>query len=116
AAAMLENGEGDQLVSQEIDLSPNQVADSLYLSFFWQAGGLAEMPDEQDQLELYFLDREGNWQLAWSVAGGDLETRDTFRHEMIRVEEPFFHSQFRFRFVNKGRLSGPFDSWILDYI
>lgn len=116
AAAMLENGEGDQLVSQEIDLSPNQVADSLYLSFFWQAGGLAEMPDEQDQLELYFLDREGNWQLAWSVAGGDLETRDTFRHEMIRVEEPFFHNQFRFRFVNKGRLSGPFDSWILDYI
>jgi len=116
STAALENGEGDQLTSQEIDLSPYQVGDSLYLSFFWQAGGLAEMPDEQDQLELYFLDREGDWELVWSIAGGDPETRDTFSHEMIRVGASFFHGQFRFRFVNKGRLSGPFDSWILDYI
>lgn len=116
SAGALEHGEGDQLASQEIDLSPYQDADSLYLSFFWQAGGLAEMPDEQDQLELYFLDKDGEWELVWNVSGGDMNTRETFSHEMIRVRDSFFHSQFRFRFLHKGRLSGAFDSWILDYI
>ncbi len=116
STAISENGEGDQLISREIDLSVYQARDSLYLSFFWQAGGQAELPDEQDQLELYFADDSGEWQLVWSVAGGDLENQSVFSHEMVKVNAPFYHSQFRFRFLNKGRLSGPFDSWILDYI
>src|SRR5690606_18637223 len=61
SAALLENGEGDQLLSQQIELSSYLPADSLYLSFFWQAGGKAEMPDENDQLELYFLNANGEW-------------------------------------------------------
>ena len=116
STAMLENGEGDQLLSQHINLSSYRAADSLYLSFFWQAGGKAEMPDEDDQLELHFMDPNGEWVRVWETVGGDLAEREVFTHEMIRVAAPFFHSQFRFKFLNKGRLSGPFDSWILDYI
>ena len=116
STAMLENGEADQLTSREIDLSSYHVADSLYLSFFWQPGGKGEMPDENDQLELYFLDDAGEWIPVWGVSGGDIQKRETFSQEMVKVDAPFYHRQFRFRFLNKGRLSGPFDSWILDYI
>jgi hypothetical protein len=116
STAMLENGEADQLTSQEIDLSSYRAADSLYLSFFWQAGGKGEMPDENDQLELYFLDDTGEWIRVWGAPGGDIQKRETFSQEMVKVNTPFYHGQFRFRFLNKGRLSGPFDSWVLDYI
>ena len=116
AAAMLENGEGDHLTSLEIDLSPYRELDSLYLSFFWQAGGLGEMPDDNDKLELYFMDADGQWILVWEVFGGDTENRNIFTHEMVKVDPAFNHGNFRFRFLNKGRISGPFDSWILDYV
>lgn len=113
---LLENGEGDQLISLGFDLSPFQTADSVYLSFFWQAGGKAEMPDSNDNLTLFFLDGNDNWVQVWEVIGGDLESREEFNQEMIRLENPFLHDKFRFRFVNSGRLSGPFDSWLIDYI
>src|SRR5690554_4543058 len=113
---LLENGEGDQLTSLDFDLSPFQAADSVYLSFFWQAGGKAEMPDSNDNLTLYFLDGNDNWVPVWETIGGDLEAREEFNQEMIRLENPFLHDKFRFRFVNSGRLSGPFDSWLIDYV
>ena len=113
---LLENGEGDHLTSLDFDLSPLQAVDSVYLSFFWQAGGKAEMPDSNDNLTLYFLDRDSNWIQVWEAVGGDLEAREKFTQEMIRLDGPFFHEKFRFRFVNSGRLSGPFDSWLIDYV
>lgn len=116
SAAVLENGDADQLVSREIDLSSFNLADSLFLSFYWQAGGRGEMPDENDQLQLYFLDDTGEWQLVWETSGGDLEKRSVFSHQFVLVEQSFFHAAFRFRFQNKGRLSGPFDTWVLDYV
>ena len=113
---LLENGEGDQLTSLDFDLSSFQAADSVYLSFFWQAGGKAEMPDSNDNLTLYFFDGNDNWVPVWETIGGDLEAREEFNQEMIRLENPFLHDKFRFRFVNSGRLSGPFDSWLIDYV
>src|SRR5690554_105954 len=116
STSMLENGEGDYLASREINLSSYSGSDSLYLSFFWQAGGKGEMPDENDMLELYFMDEAGQYTLVWEVFGGDMEAREIFKQEMVKVNPAFFHENFRFKFLNKGRLSGPFDSWILDYI
>lgn len=116
STSMMENGEGDQLTSQEIDLSTHQAADSVYLSFFWQAGGKGEMPDVPDKLELYFLDTSGTWIQAWEIFGGDVEKRDVFSQEMVKVTDDFIHNDFRFKFINTGRISGPFDSWLLDYI
>ena len=113
---LLENGEGDHLISLDVDLSSLQPVDSVYLSFFWQAGGKAEMPDSNDQLALYFLDEDDNWIAVWQILGGDLETREKFTQEMIRLDGSFLHEKFRFRFVNSGRLSGPFDSWLIDYV
>jgi hypothetical protein len=116
STSMLENGDGDFLASRVMDLSAYNSTDSVYLSFFWQAGGKGEMPDVADRLELNFLDTAGVWVSVWEMYGGDLDTSGEFTQEMIPVKSEFFHANFRFRFINTGRISGPFDTWVLDYI
>ncbi len=115
---LLENGEGDRLTSMPIDLSglSGDEAGTVFLSFFWQAAGRGEMPDNNDQLELHFMNEEGEWEMVWQVIGGDEEVTTDFTQEIIQVSEEFHHEQFRFRFMHIGRLSGPFDTWVLDYI
>lgn len=113
----LENGEGDQLISQPLDLSGiSSSSGTVFLSFFWQAGGNGEMPDSNDQIQLYFLDITGTWTKIWEQAGGDDLPFDEFNQVIIPVEDTYFHSGFRFKFQHVGRLSGPFDTWLLDYV
>ncbi|WP_162340146.1 T9SS type A sorting domain-containing protein [Cyclobacterium salsum] len=114
----LENGEGDELQSLPIDLSGLNGEDqnSLFISFFWQAGGKGEMPDSQDALVLSFLDGEGNWIPAWTQDGGEELSTDGFQQAILPVPAAFQHANFQFKFTQSGRLSGPFDTWILDYI
>ncbi|MDN3671096.1 T9SS type A sorting domain-containing protein [Echinicola jeungdonensis] len=112
-----EQGIGDQLTSRPIylDSIPDEEKASIYLSFFWEAGGKAELPDETDRLELYFLDSLDQWNKVWEVSGGDL-SRDQFSQEIIGLGSIYLHDHFQFRFQNAGRLSGPFDTWLIDYI
>lgn len=112
------NGEGDQLISKPIDLSTITSAEenSVFLSFFWQPGGKGEMPDVTDQLELHLMDKDGQWVKIWEVLGGNESLRQRFTQELIRITPAYFHEKFQFKFQYVGRLSGPFDSWILDYV
>jgi hypothetical protein len=118
SANIRERGDGDRLISRPFDLSglTQEGISSLFLSFYWQAGGKAEFPDADDFLELYFNDAQGNWQLIWDMQGGDLSKQQVFTQEFIRVPAEFIHADFRFKFQNRGRLSGPFDGWVLDYV
>jgi hypothetical protein len=113
-----DQGAGDYLTSRPFDLSTLSVAQStsLFLSFFWQAGGRAEMPDENDRLVLQFLNRNGQWISVWEVSGGPERDPNQFSQESVQVLADFQHDAFQFRFVNFGRLSGPFDTWVLDYV
>ncbi|WP_143960739.1 T9SS type A sorting domain-containing protein [Litoribacter populi] len=115
---MREQGLGDQLTSLPFDLSglSEEQISTLYLSFYFQAGGKAEFPDGDDFLEVHLLDTLGNWQMVWEMPGGDLTQREVFTQAFIQIPEAFAHDNFRFRFQNRGRLSGPFDAWIVDYI
>ncbi|WP_339924652.1 T9SS type A sorting domain-containing protein [uncultured Cyclobacterium sp.] len=116
SATRLEQGEGDQLTSKPIDLSQSTVKNDVFLSFFWQAGGKGERPDASDALELYFLEPDGSWELVWSQEGeGDLST-EVFVQALLPVPEKFQFENFQFKFQHSGRLSGPFDTWVLDYI
>ncbi len=112
------NGKGDQLISKPIDLSAiaSSEENSVYLSFFWQPGGKGELPDVTDQLELHVMNNSGQWVKIWEVVGGDESLRQQFTQEMIRITPEYFHDNFQFKFQYVGRLSGPFDSWILDYV
>jgi hypothetical protein len=114
----LANGEGDRLTSLPINLSTLTPSErqTVFLSFFWQAGGKGEMPDATDQLELQFLNSSGEWIVVWEQSGGYELYPNVFVQEIIQVGEPFLHGAFRFRFQYVGRLSGPYDTWLVDYV
>ncbi|EKB50462.1 T9SS type A sorting domain-containing protein [Cecembia lonarensis] len=114
----IEQGINDQITSLPIDLSGLSEAEknTVFLSFFWQAGGKAELPDFNDDLNLFFLDSAGIWTQVWRVSG-ELEAEQFFfTPEIIQVTEDFQHENFQFRFQISGRASGPFDAWLLDYV
>jgi hypothetical protein len=113
-----EQGFTDRITSKPIDLSvlsPVE-ANTVFLSFFWQAGGKGELPDPNDEISLQFLDPDGFWMTVWEMAGGLTAEQFFFTQEIIQVEPQFHHDAFQFRFQVRGRRSGPFDSWVLDYV
>lgn len=113
----------DSLISQPIDLT--LVAPSnrgtVYMSFFWQAGGFGEMPDDNDSLVLYFSKPAPGstiiWDKQWSKVGGIDNALETFTQEILPIDNSaYFHDQFQFKFVAYTSQRGQFDSWHLDYI
>lgn len=113
-----EQGFTDRITSKPIDLSTLSPLESntVYLSFFWQAGGKGELPDPNDNISLQFLDPDGFWLTVWEMAGGLTAEQFFFTQEIVQVEPSFHHDTFQFRFQISGRSSGPFDSWVLDYV
>lgn len=119
-----EQGLADSLLSRPIDLLqvPEDKRGTVYISFFWQIKGRGEMPNdsEDDILQLQFKRSDGIWDDVWqSIDQGDYSTFavDSFYQQIIQVAEPaYFHENFQFRFRSFGRLSGPYDTWNLDYI
>ncbi|MCR9017369.1 T9SS type A sorting domain-containing protein [Aquiflexum gelatinilyticum] len=118
STVQFEQGLTDKITSFPIDLSglSTSEANSVYLSFFWQPGGKAEMPDPNDFLSLQFLDQDSLWVNVWEKSGGLTAEEFFFTQETIKVLPKFLHDKFQFRFQIQGRSSGPFDSWILDYV
>lgn len=114
----IDQGVTDQFTSKTIDLSgiSSSEQNSLFLSFFWQAGGRAEYPDEGDQLSLQVQNEEGSWITIWFVRGSANHPREEFTQTFVPILPELQHAEFRFRFVARGRQSGPFDSWLVDYI
>lgn len=119
----LAQGYTDTLTSLPITLAGLSAADSVYLSFYWQAKGLGEAPDPGDSLSrqpadsltVQFLDRTGVWKTVWAVAGGI--SNNNFFQVFVPVRDVrYFHAGFAFRFRSFGRESGPFDTWNVDYI
>lgn len=119
----------DTLTSQFIDLKNNTVADSLYLSFFYQGGGLSDDgPDRTDSLILEFkcdsILRGNNkydtavWIKVWSSPGFSSKE---FSHVLIPVKDTsnslnYFHQRFQFRFRAISNPSGLLDVWHIDYV
>lgn len=105
----------DSLTSKVLNLSTNIPADSIYLSFFYQAAGIGFAPEKTDSLLLYFKSKvSGAWVKVWSKS-------DTvvlpFKQVMIPIADTnFLHSNFQFRFVNKASVGINDDVWNLDYI
>lgn len=103
----------DHLSSQIIDLSNPQ--DSVYLSFFYQAGGWGEPPAAgDDSLTVQFWDGADTvWRSIWNNAG---QLPSEFEQVMIPVADRYHRSDFRFRIVNYGNRRGALDIWHLDYL
>lgn len=111
-------GLADELVSDTIDL---QGTANNILSFYWQAGGAVEIPENGDSIRLQFYDPASTpeqWITVWSKDGGDLTSNQdsVFTQETISVASQFLTQQFLFRFQSFGDKDGPFDAWHLDWI
>lgn len=120
----LETGYGDTLESQPIRMAdvPVQYRDSIYLSFFYQAGGNSEMPNPSDFLKLEFRSTAG-WVEIHRFTIKSNADRSLFYDTAIQIppallpgQPDYFHNQFQFRFTSFGRLSGSYDAWHLDYV
>lgn len=99
-------------------------ADSLYLSFVYQPGGLGDLPEEQDSLLVdFFSPSDTAWINVWGIPGADLHA---FKPAMIPITQARFLSDgFRFRFRNRASLPrnpdtedkrSNVDHWNVDYV
>jgi hypothetical protein len=110
-------GVTDNLTSLPIDLST--ISGNLKLVFYWQPQGIGEIPEtsQGDNLSLYFKSKTGDWILKWQKFGTSLKP---FEKAVIDVADSanniFLHSGFQFKFESRGRLSGMYDIWNVDYI
>ena len=118
-----ENGFSDVLTSHAIDLSvvPEGERNSVFLSFYFQWQGNGEAPDsKEDYFTVEFLNQnetDSIWVTAMKVIPKLTYDREAFYDTIVQVQgAQFFTDKFRFRFRNYGNLSGPYDTWNLDYI
>ncbi|MCO5247837.1 MAG: T9SS type A sorting domain-containing protein [Chitinophagales bacterium] len=108
-------GQADKLTSLPIDLSSYHTSDNIYLSFYWQAGGLGEKPGYmEDYIVLEFLNKEGEWVEQLRI-DAPMDVND-FRQEFAFLNEDFLYDSFQFRFVAFGNLAGATDHWNIDYV
>lgn len=113
------NGVRDVLTSQAIKLAEvvGPERNSVYLSFFYQWSGNGEPPDSRDYLLVEFKNESGDWESVMEIRTTLAARTDAFYDTLVKVDgDRFFHDEFQFRFLNYGRLSGPYDTWNLDYI
>jgi hypothetical protein len=105
-------GIADYLTSRVIDLTT--VTDSVYLSFYYQAQGIGNLPEAKDSLRLeFFRKSDSTWVRQWATSGKALAP---FELVMIPVDTSFQNDTFQFRFKNYATLSGNVDHWHLDYV
>jgi len=123
ATASSSGFKADQLTSLPINLNYS-VSDNIWLSFFYQAGGLADPPEANDSLTLqFFAPDEKEWHSVWK-AEGTLDKR--FKQTIIRIDNNrYLKKGFQFRFINYASLSpnlsdpsmvGNCDIWNIDYV
>ncbi|MDI9320295.1 MAG: T9SS type A sorting domain-containing protein [Phycisphaerales bacterium] len=105
----------DSLSSKVIDLSTFLPSDSIYFSFFYQAGGNGFAPEKPDSLMLFFKPKTGTvWTKVWAKSDSALSP---FIQVMIPISDSsFLHSNFQFRFINKASVGINDDVWNVDYI
>ena len=117
----LVNGMRDTLESVPVLLGESSVSvaerPTVYLSFFYQWQGNGEPPDASDYLAVEFKDASGNWKQAMAISPRSSFSRTQFYDTIVQVSgDEFFHDDFQFRFRNYGRLSGPYDTWNIDFV
>jgi hypothetical protein len=115
--------QADQLTSQPINLNYLST-DNIYLSFFYEPGGLGDEPEPKDSLTLqFFAPAEKRWYSVWRTEG---KPEHPFRAVILPVNNSrYLKKGFQFRFVNYASLSasngdpsmiGNCDIWNLDCI
>lgn len=104
----------DMLTSKPIDLSGT--TGNTVLSFWYQPQGnaLAEAPENNDSLALYFYNPTNKtWFSVWRDRG---QSAQPFRFVGLEVGPTFLKNDFQFRFISYGAGAGAYDMWHVDYV
>ena len=115
----LAKGLADKLVSLPIRMDQVDAAlrSTVYISFYYQVKGHGEAPDNGDQLILSFKNSDKKWESMFVAENSDAIEPDVFYQVLIPVADArFYHNDFQFRIQNFARLSGPYDTWNVDYV
>ena len=112
----------DKLTSKPIDLNYSP-ADSIYLSFYYQAQGFTgNAPEVGDSLILEFKTPQTEWTQIWA---GVFDSVFDFKKVMIPITDTtFLKKGFQFRFYNFASIGGSYlpswsfnsDYWNLDLV
>ena len=112
----------DRLTSLPINLNYTASA-NIWLSFYYQPGGLGDPPEPKDSLILqFYAPAEARWYSVWRAPGS---ASIPFKLAMIKIDQPqFLKEGFRFRFENRASLQklddqaqiGNQDIWNIDYV
>ncbi|MBL0743770.1 T9SS type A sorting domain-containing protein [Chryseolinea lacunae] len=118
---LVNNGTRDSLTSRPLKLGEPSVSiaerSTVFLSFFFQWAGNGEPPDATDYLRVEFKNNVGVWKPAMTIYPNSTRQASVFYDTLLQVVgDEFFHDNFQFRFRNYGRLSGPYDTWNIDYV
>ncbi len=115
----LAKGIADRLVSRPLrmDLVDPALQDSVFIFFYYQYEGNGEPPDQGDEFSLWFKNDSSTWDKVWAVQVDSTSDKTKFIPVKLYIKDTiYFHNNFQFRFQNFARLSGPFDTWNLDYV
>ena len=115
----LAKGIADSLVSRPLALGqvPPAERNSVFLSFYYQFQGNGEPPDPGDQLRVLFKDVTGAWITVRTIENDGSLDPTVFMQTLVPVAgDAFFHDGFQFAIQSYGRLSGPYDTWNIDYV
>jgi hypothetical protein len=113
-------GIADYLTSAPIDLN-YPASDSIYLSFFAQAGVQLNFigAREKDSLIVEFKNvTTGNWERVWRKPGKGVGSPDNnFEQFLIPIKKSdYLKKGFQFRFLNYSNLASANYLWHIDYI
>jgi hypothetical protein len=115
--------QADRLTSRPFNLN-FLPSDNIYLSFFYEPGGLSDEPEPKDSLTLqFYAPQERKWYSVWRAEGSPDRP---FKAVILPVNNPrYLQKGFQFRFTNYASLSastgdpsmiGNCDIWNLDYV
>ncbi len=95
------NGYGDTLLSQPMDMTTFNTSDSVYFRFHYRKYAAA---DATDTLMLDFLDSAGQWVRIWKTSGDQASLGYTIFLRQMNFPA-FRHANFQVRMINRSNYS-----------
>lgn len=110
-------GKADFLTSAYLNLGSFNSNSDLFLSFYVEPKGLAEIPAYRDSLVLEFKNSSGDWSTIDTFTILNTPNTNNFTFYSYPVNQnQYLYDGFQFRFTNYTLRSGNLDHWHLDYV
>lgn len=121
------SGSCDTLTSQPLQMFTKAsggnytIADSMFVSFFYQKQGFGDEPEANDSLILeFYRPSSGTWTRNWfslgNVPNGSGQDTVFNKVDILITDTTYLQDGFQLRFRSYGNRSGSLDHWHVDYL